>query len=146
MAGVATSGALLGNSLTVDTKHFAKPKKRRGKDSEYQGWRFQLINYLMIINLNFVALMGGNERRATEYATSATDPGEPKAHSLFCAVISSCTAGRAIPIVMDTPGRDGKEAMRRLDAEFRLAMRSRQMALPNMIMKPELGKKSTWTV
>ena len=98
---------------------------------------------MMIVDINFAALMDEIQRRTMECATSATDPGELKAHTLLYAVISSCTAGRALRIVMGTPRRDGREAMRRLDAESRPAMKSRQMGLLNMILKPELEKSKT---
>ena len=40
---------------------------------------------------------------------------------------------------MDTPSRDGREALRKLDAEYRPTYRGRQMALLRRIMHPNLN-------
>ena len=54
-------------------------------------------------------------------------------------VIVGCIKNRSLRLIMDTPSRDGREALRKLDAEYRPTYRGRQMALLRRIMHPKLN-------
>ena len=57
-------------------------------------------------------------------------------HLMFHAV---CIKNRPLRLIMDTPSRDGREALRKLDAEYRPTYRGKQMALLRRIMHPKLN-------
>ena len=58
---------------------------------------------------------------------------------MLCAVILGCIKNRPLRLIMDTPSRDGREALRKLDAEYRPTHRGRQMALLRRSMRPKLN-------
>ena len=58
---------------------------------------------------------------------------------MLYSVIVGCIKNRPLRLIMDTPSRDGREALRKLDAEYRPTYRGRQMALLRRIMRPKLN-------
>ena len=83
----------------------------------------------------------GVTKRTTPYLLSYLPPDDEakKAYLMLYAVIVSCIKNRPLRLIMDTPSRDGREALRKLDAEYRPTYRGRQMALPRRIMHPKLN-------
>ena len=53
---------------------------------------------------------------------------------MLYAIIVGCIKNRPFRLIMDTPSRDGREALRKLDAEYRPTYRGRQVALLRRIM------------
>ena len=80
-------------------------------------------------------------RRATPYSLSDLPPDDEgeKAYLTLYAVIVSCIKNRPWRLIVDTPSRDGREALRNLDAEYRPTYRGRQMALLRRIMHRKLN-------
>ena len=80
-------------------------------------------------------------RRTTPYLLSDLPPDdeEKKAYLMLYAVIVGCIKNRPLRLIMNTPSRDGREALRKLDAEYRPTYRDRQMALLRRIMHPKLN-------
>ena len=58
---------------------------------------------------------------------------------MLYAVIVGCIKNRPLRLIMDTLSRDGREALRKLDAEYSPTYRGRQMALLRRIMHPKLN-------
>ena len=58
---------------------------------------------------------------------------------MLYAVIVECIKNRPLRLIMDTPSRDGREALRKLDAEHQSTYRGRQMALLRRIMHWKLN-------
>ena len=80
-------------------------------------------------------------RRTTLYLTTDLPPDDKgrKACLMLQSVIVGCIKNRPLRLIMDTPSRDGREALRKLDAEYRPTYRGRQMALLKSIMHPKLN-------
>ena len=49
-----------------------------------------------------------------------------------------CIKNRPLRLIMETESRDGREALRKLDTEYRSTYRGRQMALLQRIMHPHM--------
>ena len=58
---------------------------------------------------------------------------------MLYAVIVGCIKNRPLRLIMDTPSRHGREALRKLDAEYQPTYRGRQVALLRRIMHPKLN-------
>ena len=58
---------------------------------------------------------------------------------MLYAVIVGCIKDRPLRLIMETVSRDGREALRKLDAEYRPTYRGRQQALLKRIMHPDLN-------
>ena len=80
-------------------------------------------------------------RRTTPYLLSDLPPDDEgkKVYLMLYAVIMSCIKNRPLRFIMDTPSRDGRESLRKLDAEHRPTYRGRQLALLRRIMHPKLN-------
>ena len=57
---------------------------------------------------------------------------------LYSAIVG-CIKNRPLRLIMETVSRDGRGALRKLDAEFGPTCRGRQMALLKRIMHPNLN-------
>ena len=62
-----------------------------------------------------------------------------KTYLMLLSVIAGCIKNRLLLLVMETVNRDGREAHRKLDAEYRPTCRGRHMALLRRIMRPHLN-------
>ena len=58
---------------------------------------------------------------------------------MLYSVIVGCIKNRLLRLIMETSSRDGRDALRKLDAEYRPTYRGRQMALLKGIMHPKLN-------
>ena len=139
--------------LVLDPRHLSRPVVFDGaEEGRYPDWRFQLIAYLGAIDHQFPEIIDQVDSRTTPYTKEDLPvPNTPentnlrKGYVLLYSILVSCLKGRALRLIMHMePGsRDGREALRRLDAEYRPSYKGRQMALLRQIMHPRLGSAST---
>ena len=61
-----------------------------------------------------------------------------KAFLMLYSVIVGCVKNRRLRLMMEVGTRDGREPLRKLDAEYRPTYRGRQMALLKRTMHPNL--------
>ena len=103
--------------------------------------RFQLVACLVAVDPRFGDVADEVARRTTPYLTTDLPPDDKgrKACLMLQSVIVGCIKNRPLRLIMDTPSRDGREALRKLDAEYRPTYRGRQMALLKSIMHPKLN-------
>ena len=112
------------------------------QEGSYEEWRFQL-EYLTAVDPRFGDVADEVTRRTTPspYLLSdlPQDDERKKAYLMLYAVIVGSIKSRPLRLIMDTPSRDGREVLRKLDAEYRPTYRGRQMALLKRIMHPHLN-------
>ena len=128
--------------MALDPRHVGKPSFFDGtQEGSYDEWRFQLVAYLTAVDPRFGDVADDVARRTTPYWLSDFPPDDEgkKAYLMLYAVTVGCLENRPLRLIMDTPSRDGREALRKLDAECRPTCRGRQMALPRRIMHPKLN-------
>ena len=128
--------------LVLDPRHLGKPSCFDGtQEGSYDEWRFQLVAYLASVDPRFGDVADDAARRTTPYLLSDLPPDEEgkKAHLMLYAVIVGCIKNRPLRLIMDTPSRDRREPLRKLDAEYRPTHRGRQMALLRRIVRPKLN-------
>ena len=79
--------------------------------------------YLTAVDPRFGDVADDVSRRTTPNLLSDLPPDDAgkRAYLMLYAVIVGCIKNRPLRLIMDTPTRDGREAMRRLDAENRPA-------------------------
>ena len=128
--------------MALDPRHLGKPSCFDGtQEGSYDEWRFPLVAYLTAVDPRFGDVADDVARRAMPYLLSDLPPDDKgeKAYTMQYEVIVGCIKNRPLRLIMDTPSRDGREALRKLDAEYRPTYRSRQMALLRRIMHPKLN-------
>ena len=128
--------------MALDPRHLGKPSCFDGtQEGSHDEWRFQLVAYLTAVDPCFGDVADDVARRTTPYLLSdlPLDDEGKKAYLMLYAVIVGCIKNRPLRLFMDTPSRDGREALRKLDAEYRPTFRGRQMALLRCIMHPKLN-------
>ena len=126
----------------LDPRHLGKPSCFGGtQEGSYDEWRFQLVACLTAVDPRFGDVADDVARRATPYLLSDLPPVDEgkKAYFMLYAVIVGCIKNRPLRLIMDTPSRHRREALRKLDAEYRATYRGRQMALLRRIMHPKLN-------
>ena len=79
-------------------------------------------------------------RRTTPHLLTDLPPDEEgkNAKLMLYSVIVECIKNRPLRLIMETESRDGREALRKLDAESRSTCRGNQMALLKRITHPHL--------
>ena len=129
--------------MALDPRHLGKPSCFGGtQEGSYDEWRFQLVAYFAAVaDPRFGDVADDVARRTTAYLLSDLPPDEEakKAYLMLYAVIAGCIKNRPLRLIMDTPSRDGREALRKLYTEYRPTYRGRQMALLRHIMHPKLN-------
>ena len=128
--------------LALDPRHLGKPSCFDGtQEGCYDEWRLQLVAYLAAVDLRFGDVADVVARRTTQYLLSDLPPDDEgkKASLMLYAVIVGCIKNRPLRFIMDTPSRDGREALRKLDAQYRPTYRGKQMALLRRIVHPKLN-------
>ena len=103
--------------------------------------RKELVANLTAIDPRFGDVADDVARRTTPYLLSDLPPDDEgkKAYLMLYAVIVGCIKNRRLRSTINTPSHDGREAFRKLDAEYRPTYRGRQMALLNRVMHPKLN-------
>ena len=128
--------------MALDPRHLGKPSCFEGtQEGNYDEWRFQLVAYLTPVDPRFGDVADDVARRTTPCLLSDLPPDDEvkKAYLMLYAVIVGCIKNRPLRLIMDTPSRDGREALRKLDPEYRRTYRGGQMALLRRIMHPKLN-------
>ena len=113
--------------IVLDPRHFDGTQA-----GSYDKWRFQLVADLAAIDPRFGDVAHDVARRTTPYLPTDLPPDEKvrrRAYLMLYSVIVGFTKNRPLRLVMETVSRDGREALRKLDAEHRTTYRGRQMAL-----------------
>ena len=124
--------------FAVDPRQLVKPRVFKGDSvNEFTEYRFQLSNYMVMVDARFATLLDQVDSAAQSYETMPSDAAEAAAATTLYVVISATTTGRALRMVMDVRNRDGREALRRLTREFRPNLVGRRMALLRAVMRPE---------
>ena len=118
--------------VILDPRHLSRPSRFDGtEEGRYDQWRFQLVAYLAALDPRFGEVAGDVERRTTPYVLTDLPPDEDgkQAYLMLYSVIVGCIKNRPLRLIMKTESRDGRQALRKLDAEYRSTYRGRQMAL-----------------
>ena len=121
--------SLKGHESSTLARHRASMVLKKEDTTE---WRFQLVAYLKAVDPRFREV-GDDVARRTDLPP---DEEAKKAHLILCSLIVGCTKNRPLRLIMETESRDGREALRKFDAEYRSTYRGRQMALLKRIMHP----------
>ena len=125
--------------MVLDPRHLSRPacfhRTREGSCGE---WRFQLV---AAVDPRFGDVADEVARRTTPCLPTDLSPDEEgkEAYLMLLSVIAGCIKNRPLRLVMETVSRDGREAHRKLDAEYRPTCRGRHMALLKRIMRPHLN-------
>ena len=120
----------------------ARPSRFDGtQDGSYDEWRFQFFAYLAAVDPRFGGVADEVARRTTPYLTTDLLPDEEgrNAYLMLYSVFVGCIKNRPLRLIMETVSSDGREAIRKLDAEYRPTDKGRQMALLKRIMHPKLN-------
>ena len=106
--------------MALDPRHLGKPSCFDGtQEGSYDEWRIQLVAYLTAVDPRFGDVADDVARRTTPYLLSDLQPDDEgkKANLMLYAIIVGCIKNRLLRLIMDTPTRDGREALRKFDAE-----------------------------
>ena len=111
------------------------------QDGSHEEWRFQLVAYPTGVDPSFADVADKVARRTTPYQLADIRPEEEekKASLMLHSVIVGCVKNRPLRLIMAMTSRDGREALRKLDAEYKPTYRGRRMALLKRIMHPNLN-------
>ena len=111
------------------------------EEGRYDEWRYQLVAYLTAVDPHFGEVTDDVARRTTPYLLTDLPPDEEgkKTYLMLCLVVVGCIKNVLRRLSSVTESRDGREALRKLDAEYWTAYRGRQMALLKRIMHPHLN-------
>ena len=126
--------------MVLDLGHLSRPACfNETKEGSYDGWRFQLVAYLAAVDPRFGDVADDVARRTLPFLTTDLLPDEDgrKVYLMLYSVIAGCIKNRPLRLIMEAVSRDGREALRNLDAECP-TYRGRQMALLKCIMHPKL--------
>ena len=87
------------------------------QERSYDEWRFQLVAYLTAVDPHFGDVADDVAKRATPYLLSGLPPDDEgkKAYLMHHAVSVGCIKNSPLR----SPSRDGREALRKLDAGYR---------------------------
>ena len=126
------------SGLAPDPRRLLQPGTFDGTAKNFHAWRFQLTNYMMLVDPDYGLLLDSSEKAgSTVFAGLPTDAAQAKACTTLFVVVASSVTGRALRVLMEVKNRDGREAWRRLCAEYMPNMHSRRMALMMSIMTPQ---------
>ena len=113
--------------MVLDPRHWSRPACSDGtQGGSYDEWRFQLVAAIAAVDPRHGDVADEVARRTTPYLSTDLPPDEEGKKLISCSPRSLVS-------------RDGREELRKLDAEYRPTYRDRQVALLKRIMHPHLN-------
>ena len=114
--------------MVLDPRHLSRPTCFDGTTEEKRRVAIPARRVCRSVDSRYGDIADEVVRRTTPYLPTDDPPDEEgkKAYLVLHSVIVCCIKNRPLRLVMETVSRDGREALRKLDAEYRPTYRSRQ--------------------
>ena len=120
--------------MVLDPRHLSRPACF---DGQKKGVATSGESSSLAVDIRIGEVADDVARRTTPHLTTDLPP--RKAYLVLHSVIAGCIKNRPLRLIMQKVSCDGREALRKLDAEYRPTYRGRQVALLKRTMHPKLN-------
>ena len=117
----------MASNLQSDLKLLAKPPNFAGDPEHWSNWKFALVNWLSLVDMDYPSLMEQVGGRTTHVDVDEHNADLVRQTNLLYVLLASLLTGRAQVFARSIPDRNGFELWRLLSQEFEPARTSRAL-------------------
>ena len=142
----ATTAAATAGALLLDTRGIAKPREFSGEPGDWHSWVFGFRSYCGLLSVDMEDGMNEVELRTSPpNALNYSEEAQLLARQLYHLLVTVCTRGRAVGVLMSSPRLDGFAAWRNLCLEYEPRLPGRHAAMLSALIQPTWSKElGTW--